>query len=70
MHTYKYIQVSKGCGKRQEFETEFVSKGTFNSVTQCFVTNVKNSTQVKIIKIDPTKNKGWDRGGGGGESPT
>jgi len=51
MHTYKYIQVSKGCGKRQEFETEFVSKGTFNSVTQCFVTNVKNSTQVKIIKL-------------------
>ena len=51
MHTYTYIQVSKGCGKRQEFETEFVSKGTFNSVTQCFVTNVKNSTQVKIIKL-------------------
>ena len=40
------IQVSKGCGKRQDFESEFGTKGTFNSVTQCFVTNVYNSTQV------------------------
>ena len=65
MHTYTYIQVSKGCGKRQEFETEFVSKGTFNSVTQCFVTNVKNSTQVKIIKLTLQKQGGgpWGRRG-------
>jgi len=40
------IQVSKGCGKRQEFESEFGTKGTFNSRTQCFVTNIYNSTQV------------------------
>ncbi|XP_023320958.1 keratin, type II cytoskeletal 5 isoform X2 [Eurytemora carolleeae] len=41
-----FLQVSKGCGKRQEFESEFGTKGTFNSRTQCFVTNIYNSTQV------------------------
>jgi hypothetical protein len=40
------LQVVKGCGQRAQFEADFRSRGKFDSESECFVSDIQNTTNV------------------------
>ena len=41
-----FLEVSKGCGKRETFEAFYRNSGSFDSERQCFTTSIVKSNQV------------------------